>query len=133
VADFGAALTFIALNGAGELLGAAIAPGLDTSALALRGSAAQLPQVRLELPERAIGKNSAAAVRSGIVLGYRGLSSAIVAGMRAELAEEAALIGTGDELGRAVLEGLGCRAFVPDLTLEGLALIAQRNGYAPGA
>jgi type III pantothenate kinase len=133
VADFGAALTFIALNGAGELLGAAIAPGLDTAALALRGSAAQLPQVRLDLPERAIGKNSAAAVRSGIVLGYRGLADAIISGMREELAEDAALIGSGDELGRRLLDGLGCRHFVPDLALEGLALIAQRNGYAPGA
>jgi type III pantothenate kinase len=133
VADFGAALTFIALNGAGELLGAAIAPGLDTAALALRGSAAQLPQVRLEQPERAIGRNSAAAVRSGIVLGYRGLADAVISGMKTELAEDAALIGTGDELGRWLLEGLGCRRFVPDLALEGLALIAQRNGYAPGA
>jgi hypothetical protein len=53
--------------------------------------------------------------------------------MKAELAEDAALIGTGDELGRRLLEGLGCRRFVPDLALEGLALIAQRNGYAPGA
>jgi type III pantothenate kinase len=133
VADFGAALTFIALNGAGELLGAAIAPGLDTAALALRGSAAQLPQVRLEPPERAIGRNSAAAVRSGIVIGYRGLADAVISGMKAELAEDAELIGTGDELGRRLLEGLGCRRFVPDLALEGLALIAQRNGYAPGA
>ena len=133
VADFGAALTLTAVNAAGELMGVAIAPGLETAAWALRNCAAQLPQVRLEETSRAIGTNSIASVRAGIMLGYAGLVRELAGRMRVELASaapgsaEAALLGTGDELGKTVLEGLGAMAFVPDLTLDGLALIAAKN------
>lgn len=130
VADFGVALTLAAVNEGGELLGASIAPGLQTAAWALRRSAAQLPQVRLEEPSRAIGRNSAEAVRSGILLGYRGLVSALVAGMRAELGGEAVLVGSGDELGRGILAALGCTRFAADLALDGIAVIAARNEAA---
>lgn len=130
VVDFGAALTLAAVDGEGALLGASIAPGLETAAWALRRSAAQLPQVRLEEPSRAIGRNSAEALRSGIILGYRGLVSALVAGMREELGGEAALVGSGDELGRGILDSLGRTRFVPDLTLDGIAVIAARNEAA---
>lgn len=130
VVDFGVALTLAAVNEAGELLGASIAPGLQTAAWALRRSAAQLPQVRLEEPTRAIGRNSAEALRSGILVGYRGLVSALVAGMRAELGGAAALVGSGDELGRGILAALGCDRFAADLTLDGIAVIAARNEAA---
>lgn len=130
VVDFGVALTLAAVNESGELLGASIAPGLQTAAWALRRSAAQLPQVRLEEPTRVIGRNSAEALRSGILLGYRGLVSALVAGMRAELGGQAALVGSGDELGRGILAALGCERFAPDLTLDGIAAIAARNEAA---
>lgn len=127
IVDFGTALTLTAVNGQGELMGVAIAPGLETAATALRRSAAQLPAVRLVLPERAIGRNSAASVRAGLILGYGGLVERLVTRMREELGGQADIIGTGDELGKLTLEGIACLAFVPDLTLDGIALIADRN------
>ncbi len=130
VVDFGVALTLAAVNEGGELLGASIAPGLQTASWALRRSAAQLPQVRLEEPTRVIGRNSAEALRSGILMGYRGLVSALVDGMRAELGGQAALVGSGDELGRGILASLGYAHFAPDLTLDGIAAIAARNEAA---
>ncbi|MCK7483961.1 MAG: type III pantothenate kinase [Candidatus Moduliflexus flocculans] len=54
VVDFEALLTFTAVNGEGELLGVAIAPGPQAAAESLRANGAQLPQVRLEPPARAI-------------------------------------------------------------------------------
>ena len=125
--DFGAALTAIAVNERGELLGAAIAPGPAAAAAALRASAVQLPEVRLEAPDRAIGRNTVQAVRSGIVLGYGGLVSRLVELMRVELGGTAALLGSGDQIGRDILAGMDALGFQPDLALDGLALIAERN------
>nr|HPG86776.1 type III pantothenate kinase [Spirochaetales bacterium] len=59
VVDFEAALVVSAVNADGELLGVSIAPGLETAARSLRASAAQIPEIRLDVPRRAIGKNTA--------------------------------------------------------------------------
>ena len=127
VVDFGAALVLSAVDSAGELLGASIAPGLETAARSLRTSAAQIPEVRLDQPRRAIGRNTAQALQSGILLGYGGLVRRLVELMVAELGEPASVIGTGDEAGRAIMQQAGYDAFVPDLALEGLAILAARN------
>lgn len=127
VVDFGAALVLSAVDSAGELLGASIAPGLETAARSLRTSAAQIPEVRLDQPRRAIGRNTAQALQSGILLGYGGLVRRLVELMSAELGETAAVIGTGDEAGRAVMAEAGYGTFVPNLALEGLAILAGRN------
>ncbi|HET7839931.1 MAG TPA: type III pantothenate kinase, partial [Rectinemataceae bacterium] len=109
VVDFGAAIAFSAINAAGEFLGAAIAPGIETAQAALRSTAAQIPDVRLEPPRFAIGRNTAASIQSGILLGYSGLVSRLVGLMREELgaahggsggSSSVDVIGTGDALGR---------------------------------
>jgi len=142
VVDFGTAITVSAVDGAGDLLGVAIAPGIASAASALRSSTAQIPEVRLEMPRRAIGKNTAQAVQAGILLGYSGLVDRLIGLQRGELsqaaregakegraapAEAPAVIGTGDEAGEAIMEACGFDRFVPDLVLEGLALIASRS------
>ena len=144
VVSFGDAVAVSAVNAAGEFVGAAIAPGLETGAASLHQAAALIPEVRLEAPARAIGRNSAESVRAGLVLGYAGLVSRLVALMRAELAADspgaplAAVIGAGDAIGRGILAAAGIEGpsgaagkagflFEPDLVLEGLAIIAARN------
>ena len=112
-------------------MGVAIVPGFETAALALRRSAAQLPEMRLDPSDHAIGRNSAASVRSGVMLGYGGLAERLVARMRHELGGQADVIGSGDELGRIVLDGIDRLAFVRDLTIEGLALIVGTGLLAP--
>lgn len=130
IVDFGAALVLSALDSSGGLLGASIAPGLETAARSLRSSAAQIPEVRLDQPRRAIGRNTAQALQSGILLGYGGLVRRLVELMIAELGETATVIGTGDETGRLVMEEAGYGLFLPNLALDGLVHIAERNRHS---
>ena len=123
VVDFGTALVISALNSAGELLGVSIAPGLQTAVHALRSSTAQIPDVRLDLPRRAIGRNTAQSVQSGIYLGYGGLVRHLVGLMSSEIGEDTSVLGTGDEDGRAILQSIGYGSFHPFLVLDGLAII----------
>jgi type III pantothenate kinase len=146
IVDLGAVLTVSAVSGQGEFLGCAIAPGLRTAADSLKAVAAQLPEVRLEAPARAIGRSTSQSVQSGVVFGYEGLVRSLVARMGAELRPEAPgpegsgplgpepeLIGSGEVSGRAFLSSCGVRRFEPELVLDGLALIARRNeSPAPG-
>ena len=85
VVSFGTATVFIAVSRAGEYLGVAIAPGIAISIDALIGRTAKLPQIALDAPARAIGRNTVEALQSGIVFGFTGQTEAIVARMRAEM------------------------------------------------
>ena len=135
VVDFGLTLTFSAVNASGEFLGVAIAPGIAAAAEALRASAAQLPEVRLDFPQNAIGRSTTSAIQSGILLGYEGLVQALVRRISEELLADAGgspsgigteVIGCGDPMGRRLLAACGYERFVPELVLEGLSLIASR-------
>lgn len=130
IVDFGSALVLTALDSAGELLGVAMVPGLETAALALHASTAQIPQVRLDTPRRAIGKNTAQAVQSGILYGYAGLVARLVSMMGDEIGQVVSVIGSGEEAGRAILNQAGFTTFIPDLVLEGIACIAERSELA---
>ena len=54
--DFGTAVNYDVVSGAGEYLGGVIAPGIEISLEALSQRAAALPRIRLEAPESAIGR-----------------------------------------------------------------------------
>jgi type III pantothenate kinase len=139
IVDFDAAIAFSAIGSEGDFLGAAIAPGVDTALESLRASAALLPEVRMDGPVAAIGKNTPQAIRSGIGIGYQSLvdgvarrqADELVALGEADSPGTVALLGTGGEEGRAILAAIGRGRFVPDLVLEGLAIIAARNMGAP--
>jgi len=76
VVDSGTATTVDYISGAGEFLGGAILPGFDLSARALHGYTALLPLVdKSSLPETPvddIGRNTEAAIRSGLYWGQIG-------------------------------------------------------------
>ena len=128
VVDFGTATTFDAISSRGEYLGGAIAPGLAISAEALFQRAARLPRVDIRRPPHVIGRNTTHSVQSGLFHGYVSLVSGILSRMREEVGEPARTIGTGGLLVpleaelRALLDTLD-----PDLTLEGLRIIYDRN------
>jgi len=125
--DFGTALTFTAVAAPGDLMGVAIAPGLNTAVRALFGNTAQLPLIQLEAPPAAIGRNTTHSIQSGIVFGYVGLVEALIRRMRAELGGHARAIATGGLAHIVAPLSDEFEAIDPWLTLEGLRLIAERN------
>jgi type III pantothenate kinase len=122
VISYGTATVFTAISPAGEYLGAAIAPGITISIDALVGRTAKLPQIGLDAPAAAIGRNTVDSLHSGIVYGFVGQTEAIVARMRAEMGHDAKVIATGG-LADIVAKQTGViDAVDPDASLEGLRL-----------
>lgn len=95
VVDFGTALTFVAVDSKACVRGVAIAPGLQTACRALFSNTAQLPTVLLEEPETSLGTDTVTAIQSGIVLGYKGLVTTMLARMQQDLGEKCVCIATG--------------------------------------
>ncbi len=135
VVDFGTATTFDAISAEGAYLGGAIAPGIGIAAEALFQRAARLPRVDLVRPERVIGRNTVASIQSGLVYGYASLVEGIAQRMRCELAppdgEKVAVIATGGLAETIAAECSVVSHVEPELTLEGLRLIWQRNRPRP--
>lgn len=95
VISYGTATVFMAISAEGTYMGVAIAPGINISIDALVGRTAKLPQIALEAPKHAIGRDTIGALQSGIVYGFAGQTEAIVARFRSEMAVDAKVIATG--------------------------------------
>ena len=95
IVDFGTATTYCYINGDGGYMGGAIAPGIGISMEALFDRASKLPRIELTRPDNVVGKNTVAAMQSGIVFGYVGQVEGIVARMKAQSKEEPTVIATG--------------------------------------
>lgn len=141
VVDCGTATTVDAVDASGAFVGGAIAPGLVIGLEGLVTRTARLPLVELRLPDRVIGRDTAAAIAAGAVLGHRMLVEGLLARARAELAERA---GIAPAEVRAVLTGglantawgrslEGFDVVDPDLTLRGLVLFHEANVGAEAA
>lgn len=75
IIDSGTATTVDVVNGAGEFIGGAILPGLELGARALHEYTALLPDAALRelpAPPPALGRNTIAAMRSGLYWGHVG-------------------------------------------------------------
>src|SRR5512146_337345 len=89
VIGFGTATTFDVVAKDGAYLGGVIAPGINLSIEALHRAAARLPRIGIGRPQAVVGRNTVAAMQSGIYWGYVGLIEGIVARIRAEHDEAA--------------------------------------------
>ncbi len=127
VIDFGTATTFDVVDGEGAYLGGAIAPGINLSIEALHQAAARLPRIGIGRPHGVIGKATVPAMQSGIYWGYVGLIEGMVRRIEAEFGAPLKVVATGG-LAPLFAEGTPLLEKIdPDLTLEGLRLLAQRN------
>jgi type III pantothenate kinase len=127
VVDFGTATTFDAVSAKGELLGVAIAPGIQISVNALADYTAQLGRVELARPRAAIGRNTVESMQAGIILGPAGEVDGIVRAMTAELGGQATVVATG---GLATVMLDVCETIEhhdPWLTLRGLRMVFDLN------
>jgi type III pantothenate kinase len=127
VIDLGTATTFDVVSKEGDYLGGAIAPGIAIATEALFARTAVLPRVELTHPKRAIGRNTVAAMQSGIVFGYAGLIEGIVARIKEELGGKAKVVATGGYAELLARETPAIDEVNPDLTLIGLRLIYEMN------
>ena len=140
VIDFGTATTFDAVGGDGAYLGGIIAPGINLSLEALHAAAARLPRIGIGRPQAVIGRSTVPAMQSGIYWGYVAMVEGLVARIRAEFDREARpgeprpaeaealkVVATGG-LAPLLAEGNTVIDTIdPDLTLDGLRLLAERN------
>ena len=125
--DFGTATTFNVVDAQGRFRGGAIAPGLGTLTSSLTRAAPALPAVELSAPASAIGRDTAAALRSGIVLGYTGLVDGLLARFRAELDAPVSVIATGG-LGHIITPLTNSiDDYDPWLTLAGIRALYRLN------
>ena len=129
VANFDTAISMLAVDGEGALVGGAILPGPQLSLAALVKNTAQLPQVELDArPKRMVGANTADCLHSGMVHGTAAMVDGMVENFRAALKAPDAPVVTTGTLPRSVWAA--CRTQVDHretLVLDGLYTIWKRN------
>lgn len=128
IVDFGTATTFDTVDFNGAYKGGIIAPGINLSLDALVGNTAMLPRIAIEVPNSTsvIGRNTEHQMLIGVFWGYVAMMEGLIARMRSQIGRPAKVIATG---GLAVLFDEATEIFDsvdPDLTLDGLALLAER-------
>ena len=87
----------------------------------------QLRRVELTAPKWAIGRNTIAALQSGLVFGHVALVEGMIARFRTELGEEARAVATGGLADLVASQTDVFHAVNPDLTLIGLRLVYDMN------
>ena len=105
VVDFGTSTNFDAVSAGGEYVGGVLAT--------------------------VIGRNTVHALQSGVVYGFAGQVDGIVRRMSAELGGEPRVLATGGLAGLIVPHAETVHEHLPDLTLEGLRLVYERQGAQP--
>lgn len=127
VVDLGTAITFDAVSANSEYLGGVICPGIGMSVQGLFSRTARLPLVDFREPERVIGTNTVASMQSGLYYGVIGMIDGILERLKEQLGPETKTIATGGQSELIISGSRYVREANPDLTLEGLQLIWQRN------
>ena len=130
IVDFGTATTFDCVTADGRFIGGAIMPGLRTSADELTRRAAKLPATELQIPTRAIGRNTEACIQAGVLFGAADAIDGMLRRIRAEWpgAARPKAIATG---GLSTLVAPLCTELDGvdrELTLRGLCLAARHLG-----
>ncbi|MEO7814609.1 MAG: type III pantothenate kinase [Sphingomicrobium sp.] len=128
IVDFGTATTFDVVDYSGAYKGGIIAPGINLSLDALVAAAAKLPRIAIEAPTdtSVIGRTTESQMLIGVYWGYVAMIEGLVERLKAEIGRPARVIATG---GLAILFDKHTDAFdsiEPDLTIQGLALLAAK-------
>jgi type III pantothenate kinase len=128
VVDFGTATTFDVVDFNGAYKGGIIAAGINLSLDALVGNTAKLPRIAIEAPRSTsvIGRNTEDQMLIGVFWGYVAMMEGLIARLRAEIGRPAKVIATG---GLAILFDEHTDIFDAvdaELTLDGLAILAER-------
>lgn len=135
VADCGTAITVDCVDGEGRFLGGAILPGLAMGASALAAGTARLTNVQPRRPDWVFGKDTEQAIIGGLVFSARGALRMLTEAYATELGHWPLLILTGGDAELIAAEDTDVRqlvrAFVPDLSLRGVAMAYYRLLLGP--
>ena len=127
VVDLGTATTFDVINQGKAYQGGIILPGVKMGAESLSKSTSLLPLIDVKFPDSAIGKNTITCIQSGILFGYCDAIDGLLNRLQKELGSSCEIALTGG-LAPLFHSQLKSRSrLLPDLTLEGTALIYELN------
>lgn len=125
IVDAGTTATIDAVNGQGEFIGGAIAPGPHFLADALANGTAKLPHIPPSVPNLMIGHSTQTAIQVGVGYGFVGIVEALVGRAWQALGESAPVVLTGGWAAR-IQPYLGFSSSLePRLTLDGLIVAAE--------
>ena len=128
VVDFGTATTFDVVSTDGAYIGGVIIPGPETSMADLARKAARLFEIRIEPPDRVVGKTTAGALKSGLFFGTVGQVDYIIERIKEETGfDGCTVVATGGLAGSIEKYSQHIKLVDPNLTLDGLRLIAEMN------
>ena len=124
VIDFGTATTFDIVDKNASFIGGII----KIQANSLSQFTSKLPKLKIEAPDKAIGKSTISAMLSGIVLGHKCLIEGMIKNCEKELNQKATIIATGGYSSVLFNNMDGIFDYVDkDLTLFGLKELYNLN------
>jgi len=95
IIDMGTATTIAVVDKNKNYIGGCIMPGVKISLNALSSFAAQLPDISLDSPKKAIGKNTIDCMRSGVIYGNAAMLDGMIERMESEIEGSATVVATG--------------------------------------
>lgn len=127
IVDMGTATKMMVMDKRGTFAGVSIIPGVLMGLRALSDGTAQLPQVSLEAPGALVAKNTADAMRSGVIFGNASLIDGMIDRFAEVLGGEVPVYATGG-LAAAVVGY--CKHDISvdeELVLKGLNILYHKN------
>ncbi|WOC11828.1 type III pantothenate kinase [Gordonia sp. MP11Mi] len=127
----GTATVVDAVSAKGELLGGAIAPGINIGVEALSEYTVTVRKVELRPPRGVVGKNTVEALQSGILYGFAGQIDGLVNRVRRDVpgfdGPDVAVVATGYLAPLMYGEAATLTDHHPHLTLDGLRRVHERS------
>ena len=127
IIDMGTATTMAVLDPNGAHLGGCVCPGVKISLEALTGNTSLLPGIQLDSPKQALGRNTADAMRSGIMFGTASMLDGMIDRFRAETGWDFTIVATGGLAKRIVPLCHNEIVYDRHLIIKGLARLYRVN------
>lgn len=125
--DLGTATTASVITADKTYIGGVVMCGVKTAINAISSGTAQLPQVDISAPKKAVCSNTIDCMRSGAVYGAAAMIDGLVKRFEDELGEKLTVIITGG-LGRTISKECQVDAvYDEDLLIDGLRIIYNKN------